>query len=539
MSAHVPAKLFGKPATPAAAAPVSPEARPATAPSQGGSAPASPRPAAEQAPPQRVAGLNGLKASMTPGTASVATPSRSAPPPRPAPRPVAAEARSTAYTQPRQTASTPPRNPTPAPVAQPVAQPVVRPATAVAQAKMEPGAPPAPKKLGGLYGYLSGMAQQLVKPQAAVVPPAIAQAEAELPPAVPANAAPEAGRPVPARLSPRTIAATPPALQDDGQEAAQPAVHVHPGSGGSRMGDLFIRLGRLSEQQVAAIVRKQEDAGLRFGEAAVVLGYLSEEEIQKALAQQFDYHVVINPDTRFHPSLVTAVAPYGQEAEAIRTIRAQIAMGWKHAAHRWLALISPERAEGRSYLAANLAISFSQLGERTLLIDADLRKPQQHELFGCGNKFGLSTLLMGRNTGSVIHQIDALPKLSVLPAGPLPPNPVEVLREPRLAELMDTLSENYDIIILDTPPALTSSDAELVARQAGYGLVVGRRDHSTLKALKSTINGLDNAGVRVLGTIFNDFDAEHSKPSVASGPKNLLTQWLAKRLGRVMPFGTP
>ena len=116
-----------------------------------------------------------------------------------------------------------------------------------------------------------------------------------------------------------------------------------------------------------------------------------------------------------------------------------------------LTVVGAERGEGRSYLAANLAIVFSQLGERTLLVDADLRTPRQHELFFLENKIGFSTVLSGRSREEAIVRIPDLAGLCVLPAGPMPPNPLELLNRLNFDEFMIQVKASFDVVIIDTP----------------------------------------------------------------------------------------
>src|SRR6185295_31397 len=119
-----------------------------------------------------------------------------------------------------------------------------------------------------------------------------------------------------------------------------------------------------------------------------------------------------------------------------------------------LTIVGTERGEGRSHLAANLAVVFSQLGERTLLIDADMRHPRQHELFKLPNKSGLSSMLAGRTERNEAQRIPAFLDLSVLPSGATPPNPVELLGRPVFTQMIEDYAGEYDVILLDTPAGI-------------------------------------------------------------------------------------
>ena len=165
---------------------------------------------------------------------------------------------------------------------------------------------------------------------------------------------------------------------------------------------------------------------------------------------------------------------------------------------------SPEPGEGRSYVAANLAIAFSQLGARTILVDADMRNARQHRIFGLPETQGLSSLLSGRSEHKSTFPVPGMTRLSVLPAGPLPPNPQELLSRPVFAAFLKDLQAIYDVIIIDTPPARQYADAQNVAYRAGDALVVARKNHTSLATTQKVIRELAATGARVVGTVVND-----------------------------------
>jgi chain length determinant protein tyrosine kinase EpsG len=168
-----------------------------------------------------------------------------------------------------------------------------------------------------------------------------------------------------------------------------------------------------------------------------------------------------------------------------------------------LAVVSPGSGEGRSYVAANLAVAFAQLGERTLLIDADLRAPRQHRIFNIPDRIGLSAVLSGRADCSAVVAIPQFGTLSLLPAGACPPNPQELLLRPALAALLGDLSSEFDVILFDSPPASLYADAQSLAFRAGSAIVVTRKDHTSIADAASTIRALKDTGTRVVGTVFN------------------------------------
>jgi chain length determinant protein tyrosine kinase EpsG len=168
-----------------------------------------------------------------------------------------------------------------------------------------------------------------------------------------------------------------------------------------------------------------------------------------------------------------------------------------------LAIVSPGSGEGRSYIAANLAVLFSQLGKRTLLIDADLRKPRQHEIFGLTHRVGLSTVLSGRAGWEAVHEVKSLPGLWVLPAGAVPPNPQELLSRPGFARLIQALRASYDVILIDTPAGSVWADAGTIAARAGAALMLACRDSTSVPRVAHFADDLRQFGVTVVGAVLN------------------------------------
>lgn len=273
------------------------------------------------------------------------------------------------------------------------------------------------------------------------------------------------------------------------------------------IGAILVESGRLRPEDAERIVRLQRERGLRFGEAARELHLASDEDVAFALAHQFDYAYVARGDSVIADSVVAAYRPYSNEVEALRGLRTQLMLRWfrESTNRRRLAVVSPAEGDGRSWVAANLAVVFSQLGERTLLIDADLRRPVQHRLFGIGNAAGLSTLLAGRSGGEAIRRIDGLVSLSLLPSGPQPPNPQELLSRAPFITLLDRLGAQFDVIIIDTPAAAEGADAELIAARAGAAFMLARQNASSTRELAGFGERLAGAGVPLVGAVLNAY----------------------------------
>lgn len=276
------------------------------------------------------------------------------------------------------------------------------------------------------------------------------------------------------------------------------------------IGDILAELRNLSAEQVEKVLQHQRSKGVRFGEAAVALGLATRDDVLYALAQQFHYPYSPDEQRKVSPELVMLREPFGPRAEAFRALRSQIMMrvfagpigiGERPA----LAVISPDGGDGRSYTAANLAVALAQLGGgRTLLVDADMRNPRQHEVFGLGQGNGLSSVLSGRSDSQVIRQIVGVPSLFVMPVGTTPPNPLELVERPAFHLLMRELTSKFDHVVVDTPAAVHGADAGVIAARCGAAVVVARRHRSKLEALADQLHAFAGGHVKVAGVVLND-----------------------------------
>lgn len=274
---------------------------------------------------------------------------------------------------------------------------------------------------------------------------------------------------------------------------------------GPSIGAILIDAGRLKPDDTARILHLQRQQGIRFGDAAIQLGLVAEADIRFALSRQFDYPYLQPGQSRVAQSVVAAYEPFSPKVEALRALRSQLMLRWFREAStpNTLVIVSPEAEEGRSWLAANLAVVFSQLGERTLLIDADLRRPSQHLLFGLDDQSGLSSILAGRADHTLVQRIPEFVDLSVLVAGAVPPNPQELLSRPELRSLLGAFASDYDVILIDTPPALDFADMQTVAWEARGALMVSRQHVSRVGALRECAESLRSANASLVGTVMN------------------------------------
>lgn len=270
---------------------------------------------------------------------------------------------------------------------------------------------------------------------------------------------------------------------------------------GRSIGDFIREACQLSAEQVEQVLAHQRQHGVMFGEAAVALNMATSDVVMWALSQQFRYPYSAEGKDKLNPELVVAREPFSEQAELFRAVRAQMARKLQALPQRAaLAVVSPDSGDGKTYFAANLALAFSQLGRRTLLVDADLRNPRQHEVFGIDNSQGLSAALAGRQA-RVVQPLAGFPSLSVVSAGTLPPNPLELVEHAAFAALMQDLIAQYDHVIVDTPALSHGADATVIAARCGAALAIARQGRSKLDTLKDLVAMLREDATQVLGVL--------------------------------------
>jgi protein-tyrosine kinase len=277
-------------------------------------------------------------------------------------------------------------------------------------------------------------------------------------------------------------------------------------SGSRSIGHIIAGLRNLSAEQVERILAHQKKHEIRFGEAAVALGFASKDDVLFALAQQFHYPYAPQDRREGSPELVALNEPFSTQAECFRALRSQLMMrAFREAGpHHAVAVISANRGDGKTYCAANLAVVLAQLGGRTLLVDADMRSPRQHEVFGIANHSGLSSILSGRADKQVIQQVALLPGLFVLPVGTVPPNPLELVERPAFGMLMRELTSKFDHVIVDTPAAVHGSDAPAIAARCGSALLIARQHTSRVVDLQELAGSLVGSHAKLVGAVVNE-----------------------------------
>jgi protein-tyrosine kinase len=223
-----------------------------------------------------------------------------------------------------------------------------------------------------------------------------------------------------------------------------------------------------------------------------------------ALSQQFHFPYALEGTDETDSELVVAADPFSAHAEAFRELRSQI-MFEGPAPRRAVAVVSPDHGDGRSYVAANLAVAFSQLGGRTLLVDADMRSPRQHKLFRVEPDGGLSGILVGRAGPRSIQPVPTLPSLFVLLVGTQPPNPLELVQRATFSALIQQLEAKFDHVVIDTPAAAVGADWRVIAGSCGSALILGRRNKTKMSTLDRLVASLKKGQIRVSGVVLNEF----------------------------------
>lgn len=272
--------------------------------------------------------------------------------------------------------------------------------------------------------------------------------------------------------------------------------------------DALLRLGYLSEDQTARVAGHQAERGLDFDQAALELGFITTDELDRAREQLISSMAL--QDTRrreVSAELVVVNDPSCLRSEAIRLLRTQIIAQHIRVGRRGLAFVSPIDGAGCSYLAANLAASLSQVGTKTLIVDANMRSPRLDQIFGLdANAPGLSSFLSLQvaRPERVVHA-NVLPNLSVITAGPPVARPQELLSGSRFRDGTNTLLREYDLVIFDTPATNSNADALTVGAAAGYALVVARRNFSFFNDVSTMVSQLASARCPVIGSVLNEF----------------------------------
>ena len=285
---------------------------------------------------------------------------------------------------------------------------------------------------------------------------------------------------------------------------SQNAISIDSASPRRRLLGSYLRdVSNLGEEQVAKIAAYQRERGLRFGEAAVALRLAGEQDVIDALSAQFGYPA---GSAEVDAELVVAADPFGEQAELFRELRSRLLLEvLPESAPFALAVLSADRADGKTYLAANLAAAFGQLGSRTLLIDADLRSPRLDKLLRVQRRAGLSEVLAGfAAADEALHRAPGLGNLWLIPAGVLPPNPAELLQRPGFEALLTAMKDKFDRVVVDTAAASFGADCRAVAARCTASVVLARKGETRMASLEKLVSALERSDGAIAGVVMNE-----------------------------------
>lgn len=273
----------------------------------------------------------------------------------------------------------------------------------------------------------------------------------------------------------------------------------------SSIGGLLLESGKISPENAERVLRLQKELDIRFGEAAQRMGLIDEADIQQVLARQFDYPYLQPGEGNCSPHLVAVYDPFSPQVETLRAVRSQLMLRWFARGHKSLAIAAVDQGDGASLFAANLAVVFSQLGEHTLLVDANLRNPSQHTIFNTRGRQGLSDILAGRADLDTIEPIASFVDLSLLNAGTLPPNPQELLSRASFPALNARMEARFDVTLYDVAAASRGLDALVLAARTGGVLIVARKNKTHLGDINVLAEQVAQNGAKVVGSVLVDF----------------------------------
>ncbi|MFO0810540.1 MAG: polysaccharide biosynthesis tyrosine autokinase [Gemmataceae bacterium] len=218
------------------------------------------------------------------------------------------------------------------------------------------------------------------------------------------------------------------------------------------------------------------------------------------------------------PHLVAAHKPTSPESEAFRGVRTALYFSTQGRGHQVVQITSPNMGDGKSTLAGNLAVSIAQSGKRTILLDADFRRPRAHKLFpGIVREVGLSSVIAGSATLGEAIQPTAVANLSIMPCGPRPENPAELLTSSMFQDVLNEIRGRYDFVLVDTPPVLLVSDPCAVAPRVEGVLLVIRLAKNNRPPAERAVEILTSVGANILGVMVNDKTSQFGSRSYGGG----------------------
>lgn len=205
--------------------------------------------------------------------------------------------------------------------------------------------------------------------------------------------------------------------------------------------------------------------------------------------------------------LVTVTDPSSVISEQFRTIRTNIQFSSVDKTLHSIVVTSPEPSEGKSTVGANLAVVWAKQNQKTVIIDADMRRPTAHRTFNLLNASGLSSYLAGNSVYEEVVQKTDVPNLSIITSGPVPPNPAELLNSQRVDALIQRLQSEFEMIIIDAPPVNTVTDAQVLAAKVDGVVLIVPQAIAEKGSVVHAVEQLNKVQAKILGTVMNRFKA--------------------------------
>jgi capsular exopolysaccharide synthesis family protein len=252
-------------------------------------------------------------------------------------------------------------------------------------------------------------------------------------------------------------------------------------------------------------------AGLALGLGAAFLRHSFDDRLTSKEATEHAAGVpvlamtqLVTPWRRQQPLVVSVTEPTSPAAESYRSLRTSLQFARQELQLHSLVVTSPGVGEGKTATLANLGVVFAQAGERVVLVSCDLRRPRIGEFFGLDEDEGLSSVLLGQRTlDESVLPVPDIERLSLLPAGPIPSNPAELLNNAKAREIFTRLRDKYDLVLIDSPPVLPVTDAAILSRYADATLMLAAAGQTKRSDLHRAVEKLDQVGATILGTVLN------------------------------------
>ncbi|TLD41474.1 MAG: Tyrosine-protein kinase EpsD [Candidatus Jettenia ecosi] len=261
-------------------------------------------------------------------------------------------------------------------------------------------------------------------------------------------------------------------------------------------------------------------AGLGCGVGiAFVMEYMdntirTQEDVEKYLKTSLlgiVGHIPLDKKDTDFTELIAHSSPKHSITEALKGIRTSIIFSHPDKPKKVILVTSSAPSEGKSLISANLAIVMAQTGKKVLLIDADLRKPTMHKLFKIDKSLGLSNVLVKSGDLRTVAKETTIPNVRAIACGPIPPNPSELLSSSAMVEMLQLAKEEFEWIIIDSPPILTVTDARILARVADGAVFVIKSNKTTKDAARKAIDHFSDMRDKLLGVVINDVDFSRDK----------------------------